>query len=388
MKLRRNAAMSNLRSLIALMSLVVVSGCAGSPPALAPCDPQSTDRPICNLTNPEDLGFLSGREWVIVSEMAPGERDEDEGEEDAPPLHGRLTVIRLLDLELHSLYPGISEPEKSESIEQLEATPGWGDADCPGGPDPMIFKPHGIDVGQGPFGRPALAVVNHGGREAVEFFEIESGAVPSLTWRGCVLMPDEVMANDVALLPGGGFVVTNFMPRFESVGPGAIWSVLEISMGVHTGSVLKWEPGGVIREIENSQGSAPNGVEVSADGMTIYVAEWGAGKVYRLRLDGDGPPRRDEVSVDHNPDNLTWTRDGRLLVAGQHGGVMTSLGCDSIREGGCDLGYSVYLLEPDGLEVTRIFEGRGAVSVALEVDDEYFVGSFVGDQIMRVPRPD
>ena len=38
-------------------------------------------------------------------------------------------------------------------------------------------------------------------------------------------------------------------------------------------------------------------------------------------------------------------------------------------------------------EAGRI-EGRGAVSVALEVGDELFVGSFVGDQIMRVPRPD
>lgn len=384
--------MTSLRSLIVLMSLVVavvvVAGCVGSPGALAPCDPQATDRSICNLTNPEDLGFLSGREWVIVSEMAPSESAADEGEEDVSPLHGNLTAIRMLDLALYPLYPGALEGETSESIAEVEATLGWGDADCPGGPDPMIFKPHGIDVGQGPSGRPALAVVNHGGREAVEFFEIESGAIPSLTWRGCVLMPDEVMANDVAFLPDGGFVVTNFMPRFESVGPGAIWSALKISMGADTGSVFKWEPGEALTEIENSHGSAPNGIEVSADGTTIYVAEWGGHKVYRLRLDPAGPPQRDEVSVDHNPDNLIWTRDGRLLVAGQHGGIMTSLGCSSIHEGGCDLGYSVYLLEPDGLAVTKIFEGRGAVSVALEVDDEYFVGSFVGDQIMRVPRSD
>jgi len=81
-------------------------------------------------------------------------------------------------------------------------------------------------------------------------------------------------------------------------------------------------------------------------------------------------------------------RDGRLLVAGQHAGVMASLGCSSIRKGGCDLGYSVYLLEPIRLEATKIIEGRGAASVALEVGDEIFVGSFFGDQIMRVPGPD
>jgi hypothetical protein len=75
-------------------------------------------------------------------------------------------------------------------------------------------------------------------------------------------------------------------------------------------------------------------------------------------------------------------------VAGQHGGIMTSLGCSSIQGGGCDLGYSVYLLEPVAFEVSKLIEGRGAASVALEVADEIFVGAFIGDQIMRVPRPD
>jgi hypothetical protein len=379
--------MKMLRSLVGLMSLVGITGCLGSPDALAPCDPQSTDRPICDLTNPEDVGFLPGRSWVIVSEMAPNEAAGDE--DDALPTRGGLTAIRLLDLELVSLYPGDLESETSEREEAHgDAAPGWGDDTCPGAPDPMIFKPHGIDVGRGPDGRPALAVVNHGGREAVEFFEIGAGRVPTLTWRGCVPMPAGIMANDVAFLPGGGFVVTNMMPRFDGVGPSAIWSVMKMSVGAETGSVLKWEPGGELAEIENSGGSAPNGVVASADGSEIFVAEWGGGTVYRLRLDGEGAPRRDEVAVDHNPDNLTWTRDGRLLVAGQYGGVMTSLGCSSVREGGCDLGYSVYLLEPVGLEATKLIEGRGAVSVALEVGDEFFVGSFVGDQIMRVSRPD
>ena len=123
-------------------------------------------------------------------------------------------------------------------------------------------------------------------------------------------------------------------------------------------------------------------------GLRSSLRNGAGGRVYRLRLDAEGPPQRDEVEVDVHPDNLTWTRDGRLFVAGQHGGVMKSLACGSIRKGGCDLGYSVYLLEPVGLELTKLVEGRGAVSVALEVGDEVFMGSFIGDQIMRIPRPD
>jgi len=378
--------MGIVRSLIWLTFLLVSVGCLDSPGKLAPCDPQSLDRPICQLTNPEDMGFLPGRSWIIVSEMAPNETAAKEAE--APPENGRLTAIRLLDLELRSLYPGVLEPGAPGHEEGGSAKPGWGDPTCPGAPDPALFKPHGIDVGRAPDGRPALAVVNHGGRESVELFEIGSGRTPSLAWRGCVLMPDDVMANDVAFLPGGGFVVTNLMPRFDGLGPTAIWSVLKMSMGGRTGSVLKWEPGGELVEIENSEGSAPNGVVASADGTEIFVAEWGGGSIYRLRFELEGSPQRDEITIDLNPDNLTWTRDGRLLVAGQHGGVMTSLGCGSIRDGGCDLGYSVYLLEPVGLEATKIIEGRGAASVALEVGDEYWVGVFVGDQIYRVPRPD
>ncbi len=53
--------MAMRRSLIASMPLLVIAGCLGSPGTLAPCDPQSVDRPICHLTNPEDLGFLKDR---------------------------------------------------------------------------------------------------------------------------------------------------------------------------------------------------------------------------------------------------------------------------------------------------------------------------------------
>jgi hypothetical protein len=392
------------RTLCLGVGWIVVTGCVSSPGALAPCDPQSPDRPICHVTNPEDLGLLADRSWVVVSEMAPNEADPDEAapNESAPNEsatggteaggetrreHGQLTAIRLLDLESEVLYPTRAEEETNGSSSDNEAANEWGDPSCPGPPDPDIFQPHGIDVGSGADGRPALAVVNHGGREAVELFEIVEGATPSLVWRGCVPMPEDVMANDVAFFLGGGFVVTNFMPRFESVGLGAIWSVLKISMGARTGSVLRWEPGGEVVEIENSGGSAPNGVEVSADGSEIFVAEWGGGRVYRLKLDGEGSPQRDEVVVEQNPDNLTWTRDGKLLLAGQHGGVTTSLGCSGVRDAGCDLGYSVYLVSPDSLEATKILEGRGAASVALEVGDKIFIGSFVGDQIMRVPSP-
>jgi hypothetical protein len=256
----------------------------------------------------------------------------------------------------------------------------------------MKFQPHGIDVGVGETGRASVAVVNHGSREAIELFEIVDMDGPALVWRGCVPMIPNRSANDVAWLPGGAFVVTNFMPLLDRVSMKAIWTLLKIGFGAKTGSVLAWAPGERLQEIENSEGSAPNGVEASADGTSLFVAEWGGESVYRLRLVGDGPPQRDEVSLEQNPDNLTWMRDGRLLVAGQHGGVSASMSCASIQNAGCDIGYSVYVIDPDALTASRLFEGRGAASVALEISrddaDEIFVGFFIGDQIERVSRAD
>ncbi len=374
--------------------LATTTGCLGGANALAPCGPHSQESAICGLMNPEDLGFLPGETWILVSEMAPNAQDADS--EDGNALHGRLTAIRVADMERRTLYPQDAKRRAPATIADADppAAPTnvkisvanatrWGDLNCPGEPDAAQFRPHGIGLGQAANGRPAVAVVNHGGREAVELFEVLSGDAPALVWRGCVPMPVGVSTNDVALLPSGGFVVTNFMPAFDSIGPKAIWTMLKISFGARTGSLLRWEPGTGIEEIENSRGSAPNGVVASADGTEFFVAEWGGRSIYRLRLNADGPPVRDEVALEHNPDNLTWMRDGRLLVAGQKGGVSTSLGCGSIRDAGCDIGYSVYALDPASLEANPLLEGRGAASVALEVGDEVFVGFFIGDQVER-----
>jgi hypothetical protein len=382
--------------LIVLLVLVFATGCLGGAGSLTPCDAQANPSAICALTNPEDMGVLPNPEWIVVSEMAPNEGADESGEsEDGTEAVGRLTAIRLADSARKTLYPSDPTNRESDSKSRHADRTAWGDASCPGEPDPMKFGPHGIDVGIGETGEPALAVVNHGSREAIELFEIVDNtaiAGPELIWRGCVPMLPNRSANDVAWLPGGAFVVTNFMPLLDGVSMKAIWTLLKISFGGRTGSVLAWAPGERLREIENSEGSAPNGIAASADGTSIFVAEWGGESIYRLRLTGDGPPQRDELPLEHNPDNLTWRRDGQLLVAGQHGGVSAAIGCASIRDAGCDIGYSVYVIDPDSLTASRLFEGRGAASVALESPaddaDEILVGFFIGDQIERVPRTD
>ena len=366
---------------LVLLVLGLATGCLGGAGSLTPCDSNAADSSICSLTNPEDIGFSPARDWIIVSEMGPNESNGES--EDAMTRRGRLTAIRIADLGRRLLYP-LDQASKLTGSREGD----WGDVNCPGEPDSAKFGPHGIDVGVRMTGETVIAVVNHGGREAIELFEWVDRDGPALVWRGCVPMIPGRSANDVALMPGDGFVVTNFMPAFEGVSMKAIWTLVKMSFGGRTGSVLRWQPGMGFEEIENSGGSAPNGVSASADGSQIFVAEWGGESIYRLRLSEDGPAQRDEIRVEQNPDNLTWMRDGRLLVAGQHGGISAALGCASVQNAGCDIGYSVYVIDPEPLTATRLFEGRGAASVALEVADEVFVGFFVGDQIERVSISD
>jgi len=233
-----------------------------------------------------------------------------------------------------------------------------------------------------------LVVVNHGGRESIEFFEIRQAERPEIEWRGCVEMPEDVSPNDVALFADGGFVVTKFMPTIESIGPRALWTMLKIQWGWDSGAVYRWSPGGEVTEIPGSAGSAPNGVAISRDESEIYVAQWGEANIYRVSLAKDASKRRREKApLYHHPDNLTWTDDGRLLVAGQDGSVSQILECGGIESGGCGLDYGVYAIDPDTFEVDLLFTGKGAASVALEVGDDVFVGVFSGDQVERVSRP-
>jgi hypothetical protein len=377
----------------ARIAFVIVSaglsllGCSAPPEPLARCDAEAEQagRSICGVRNPEDLALLPGRRWLLVSEMAPMEATAEEGS--TPAQAGSLLAIRLSDGTRRRLHPTDDDVHR-DAGSRAAARASLGDPDCPGPPDSGLFMPHGVDVGRAPAGEARLAVVNHGGREAIEIFEIDFERGPVLEWRGCVPMPEGLMANDVAWLPDGGFVVTNFAPVLEESGLAALWTGFEILTGRATGAVYRWTPGEGLALIEGSEGSAPNGIAVAPDGRTILVAEWGADSIYRLRIDGGADARRRSVALEHSPDNLSWMRDGRLLVAAQAGGLLAALGCNEIEEVGCDIEHAIYAIDPVSLEATRLFVGRGAASVALEAGDEILVGVFKGDQIERVARAD
>jgi DNA-binding beta-propeller fold protein YncE len=167
------------------------------------------------------------------------------------------------------------------------------------------------------------------------------------------------------------------------------WGIARLLFGADTGDVLEWQSDSGWRALPESAGCAPNGIAASPDGSEIYVAEWGSDRLVRLRRDEQGQIRRDSVGLPHHPDNITWTRDGRLLVTGQVGPIGGLMTCNRIESGTCGMPFSVVLVEPATLEVVLVLESPSAVigagTVALEVGDEIFIGTFAGDRVARAP---
>lgn len=86
-----------------------------------------------------------------------------------------------------------------------------------------------------------------------------------MAWVGCVEMPQHASINSVAALADGGFITTRIMGE----GPQASG---DIFAGDVTGYLYEWHPGGDITELTGTQMSGPNGIEISSDGKTVFVA--------------------------------------------------------------------------------------------------------------------
>jgi sugar lactone lactonase YvrE len=192
-------------------------------------------------------------------------------------------------------------------------------------------------------------------------------------------MPSDASANDVAALNAGGFVATKMFERPQLIG------MLRLALGMSSGALLRFSPGATQWEtVPNTEGRGPNGVEEGPDG-TLYIAEWGARRLVRVAADGS---RRSEVPLDFSPDNLSWASDGRLLVTGQRASALGVLRCASLDNGTCPLASVVAAVDPSTLAVTTLVEDDpattlGAASIAVELADTLWIGTFAGDRLVK-----
>jgi sugar lactone lactonase YvrE len=261
----------------------------------------------------------------------------------------------------------------SETVQRDKA---WGDPSCPG-PVGAALVSHGSSLAKRRDGKWALYVVNHGGRQSIEMFELQKSAGGwALLWHGCDVALHEY--NDVAILPDGGFV-GSYPYGLSGDGRGA-------QAGAATGYVARWTPGKGEAEVPGTRMRFPNGVVVSSDGRYMYVNEFSAKVVHKFDLRANSELAH--VGVDFLPDNLTWAGPNRLLVAGVKGARGN---CPPDSDRACIDGFGVAEIDASTMKARPVFDSASTdplisgVSVALKVDDSIYLGAFLRDRIVRIP---
>ena len=347
--------MESKSALAAVLALGAALWLGASPAAAAACASEGRVHYVCGPTDVEDMVLVPGTRWIIGSGTAPA--------------HG----------------PGHFYLIDSKAKTFTDAATEWkGPArapygDCPGPLDPAKIAPHGVALRPGRDGRSTLYVVNHGGRQSIEMFEVDArGARPTLRWIGCEVLPDNASGNGVAPLPGGGFAAS----KFEDAGD--VHAFDKMAAQQVTGDLYVWTPGKGFVAIPGAKLSGDNGVETSPDGRFVFVNAWPERRIVRLDRQGKAAPV--SIRLDYLPDNLRRASDGTLLVTGQGPDIKTLLSC---KTASCPHAWTVVRLDPVSLKVTPVLHVPGTPSfsdatTALQVGNELWIGTYKGDRVAYV----
>jgi hypothetical protein len=317
---------------------------------------------ICGPKNAEDLVRVPDTKWIIASGMAPG------------------AAMYLIDSEQKTwttLYPA-EAPLARQDMTTFGS--------CPGSPDPNLFLAHGLNLRPGAAGHSTLYVVGHGGREAIEVFDVDAtGSSPLLTWTGCVEMPEGMAANSVASFSDGSLVAT--VPLHPDK------TITEAIAGEATGAVHRWSPGDSgFSMVQGTELPYANGIEVSDDGQEIYVVSSGLLNVTAYSNSNPARALRTSAPMAIVPDNLHWSADGRLVTAGLVandpvcGNVKGPVAFDLEAFASCARPFMALAVDPQSMEVRTLASGTADqqfsnVTMALELGGEVWLGTFAGDRI-------
>jgi hypothetical protein len=314
--------------------------------------------------HPEDLVRIPSSSWLVASSMSV---DRGKG---APG---------------GGLYLVDTQSRTAEEVDKAEALHGiqrGAFSNCPGPPAEDLFAAHGLAIQKTKNGSSRLLAVNHGGRESVEVFDIEmTSKLPRLHWAGCVVFPSNLSLNAVAPMQDGGFVVTSMLDRNDA----DRW--LKLQTGGNTGVVYRWRPGHEPAPMRGTEACGDNGIEVGRDG-SIYVAAWGGKAVWRFRVRA-AHLMKDRIPVNFLPDNLRWSPDGKLLIAGQRRDLSKFL--EPCHPSSCRIPWVAAALDPRTMKITTLLESDGNDfsdgTTALRFGSEIWMGSASEERIAVILMP-
>jgi sugar lactone lactonase YvrE len=350
------------RNILALILLFFSVGVyAADESAMEDCNSSGGINFICDIGIPEDLVIIPGTDWVIAGNYSGA----------------NATGLYLVN----AVSKNVTELYSAQLNRNLINRTLYGA--CPGEPDLDNFQTHGLGIQThiNSDGVYTLYAVSHGGREAIEVFEIDaSNQVPRATWTGCVLMPDGLDANDVTAMSDGTILATVLMH------PG--FNFTDLLSGVPTGAVYKWEPGsdGFVK-LEGSELPGNNGIQVSEDGTEIFVAASGLSAVITLANSNPSRVLRRTRTLGFAPDNVVYDSNGYLLTAGMRDDEPVCEGTGAPPVSNCPRGTMAVAIHPETMQDTVIMDTvatpafSGATMAILPGGKEVWVGSFRSSRI-------
>lgn len=364
---RKNKPVQKVLGLVASLLLIsMTAGCEtlsewrggkGLEVLSSPCPSDETLTTYCGFQNPEDLALTPDGSHLVMT-----------GYGGLPPASqpGKLYLFNLATQ--RAFEPIITMADNT-----------WGDPACTR--DTAVFSPHGLSLVQRTDGHHELAITNHLPRETIELFELVKGRKGSwsLTWRGCVDAPTNRLFNDVTLTRSGRFYASSMYDadlKPEDFGPIAL-------AASDTGSVWHWTGGtgdSAYEMLRGTNGSFPNGLDLSEDEATLYINYWISRKTVKYNL---GTGQIEHTFEAGAPDNLTVIGDD-IWVANHDHTLADTVKCPP-ELAQCLLPFTIHVLSGDDLSVKQKWsfnsEVFGVATVAIPSGDTVWLGTHHGDRI-------
>ena len=339
---------------IVLAFYVITTDYVGPQKDIRVCESDDRIEVICGFNNSEDIVITPDKEFLFMSQMgsiAPWGENES----------GYFAFM-----ELGTNKKIIPKIKLEENI--------WGEESCKR-QDNDEYGPHGIDLVERNDGRYQIGVINHYPKESIEMFELRKNQLDwEIIWRGCINVPDRFYFNDLSLKKDGSFYASHMYKRNITMDEWLMTALLKSN----SGNIVFWDNSNFI-DIENSDGSSPNGIVLDEESNTIYISYNLDDKVTIFDLSNNSKIKSYFIESPDNPyikDNSIW---------------LTSLdfqpndAADCIFKVNCSLPFSIHELDKKTFEVKNkyIFSKSvfGLPTVAVPINDIVYMGSFHADRL-------
>lgn len=281
------------------------------------CAPSMGLHYVCGLDQPEDLLRIGTSKWLVASGM---------GE------HGGIFLVDTEAKKARRFFTGASKPD-------LRMYP-----DCAA--VPAKFNAHGLAL------RPAAAAgtyrlysVTHAPFESIQVFAVDArGAMPAITWTGCVKLPPDFKTNAVTATRDGAILANVQMHGGRS----------DFISGNITGGIWQWSPRDKkLALLPGTELAGNNGLELSPDEKEFYIAVSGTQTVAVYSRADTRKPIRQVRTPWYNLDNIHWSGN-RLIAAGMMfdepacGGTRKQIQ-DAHGDMGCHRGWVASQLDPKSM---------------------------------------